>query len=162
MITEDQLGTSRPNLQLGVIPSPLHITFHIDPGASTTEIREKIEGWLEGRDPAHGISRVILLGKMYEIPLHGQAPPYENQLVQKVRVNAAFFARFKPGYFTYVRNGSEDVWFSEVKTTYKDIGAHWLIRLPGKSRKQYSSQGNAARRWCQHAPHGKWGHQTHD
>ena len=63
LVTEDQLKTTRPNLQLGVIPSPLHITFHIDPGASTTEIREKIEGWLEGRDPAHGISREKFAGK---------------------------------------------------------------------------------------------------
>ena len=43
VITEDQLGTTRLNLQLGVTPGSLHFTRHIDPGASTTAIREKIE-----------------------------------------------------------------------------------------------------------------------
>ena len=86
------------NHTAGGHPSRFRLKFRTYPGGTATQTRKHIERGLGTRQPTESIHRVLLLRMMRKIPLHGQETLSENLLLQQAQENAAFFAKFKPGF----------------------------------------------------------------
>ena len=57
------------------------------------------------------LQKLVLIGMMNEIPISSKEPKGGKALfLQDAERNAAYFARFKPGYFMYISPGSEKTW----------------------------------------------------
>ena len=88
-------------------------------GSTTNEIVLRIDEWIrlcKGEDGEHSTPethahRVIVMGMMNEFQISSQGPKGGNaHFVQDAERSAAYFGKFKPGYFMYIGPGSEERW----------------------------------------------------
>ena len=110
--------------------------------------------------------RVIFTGMMKEIPISSKGPKARNALLLQDAENAAYFGKFKPGYYMYSGPGSQETWnfekypdnprgkWDELAQQVTDV--YLVQKHPIFARMHSFPKRSIEARWWKHALRRQW------